>query len=128
MSIIDELITNRTSGTYYNATDINRVSQAIEYVAGILYDAGYYVLAELKTDWTIEDIFYSDDAEYVIYLLDELKNSFASLQPSEYPNTLDGLTYVGANQIEKFLQDVDLLIQEIKAAYIECGTVECGEV
>ena len=43
MSIIDTLITNRTRGDYYNITDLNRVGQAMRYVAARLRACGFDV-------------------------------------------------------------------------------------
>ena len=43
MTIIDALVTDRTAGAYYNASDLNRVGEAMQYVAGLLNGYGYAV-------------------------------------------------------------------------------------
>ena len=40
----------------YNAADLNRVGNAVNYVAGRLEDAGYYVPVSPKIDWIESDI------------------------------------------------------------------------
>ncbi|RHV81445.1 hypothetical protein [Butyricicoccus sp. OF10-2] len=55
MSIIDTLITNRTRGDYYNITDLNRVGQAMRYVAARLRACGFDVVVTPRTDWVWTD-------------------------------------------------------------------------
>ena len=56
VSIIDELITNRGSGAFYNASDLNRVGEAMDWLADQLFTLGYQCLVSPKTDWTKYDI------------------------------------------------------------------------
>ncbi len=51
MSIIDTLITDRTRSDYYNITDLNRVGQAMRYVAARLRACGFDVVVTPRTDW-----------------------------------------------------------------------------
>ena len=41
---------------------------------------------------------------------------------------MEGLTWSGANAIEKILQDTDILITNMKAAWFFCGDLFSGEV
>ena len=55
MSIIDTLITDRTRSDYYNITDLNRVGQAMRYVAARLRACGFDVVVTPRTDWVWTD-------------------------------------------------------------------------
>lgn len=47
----------------YNATDLNRVGEAIEYIADLFGGFGFPMVITPKTDWTINDIPTSQDLE-----------------------------------------------------------------
>lgn len=127
MSVLDELITNRQNGSFYNYTDLNRVGEAVELVAAFISEYGYVTSAEAKTDWAMSDIFYDTDGKYLLALLEKIKNNFGSVQVGELPETMEYLDYAGANEIERFLLDVYALCEEQAKDRRECGTFECEE-
>ncbi len=139
------LVTDRTSadvnagnakGTY-NASDLNRVGAAMNYVADRLRAAGYDPNISPKTDWKDED--WVDQAAQAVYLgdLSELRKQFAMMKSTpEVPprilatgiNTNDGLTHKWANDIERILEDVDVLLTNISSAWFFSGDLFSGEV
>lgn len=137
MSIIDTLVTDRTQadvdarnakGTY-NASDLNRVGAAMNYVADRLRAAGYDPNISPKTDWKDED--WVDPAAQAVYLGDlaELRKQFAMMASTpQVPADMDGLTYSGANDIEKILEDIDALLANIAAGWLYSGEIYSGEV
>lgn len=129
--ILDELITDRTAadvtegnakGTY-NTADLNRVGEAVDYVASVLNDLpgeiAEYLTERLvgmdeiyrlsydqidvatKTDWTDADI--PTTAQMATYLdnVVKIKESFAL--PPVLPEAMNELTYQAANSIEQIL-------------------------
>lgn len=145
MSIIDTLITNRTQGDVgarnakgtYNASDLNRVGAAMNYVADRLKDAGYDPHISPKTDWNDDD--WVTPSAQAVYLddLTDLRNQFAVMESTpEVPprilatgiNTNDGLTYKLANDIEKILEDVDYLLTKSMQSRFFSGDLFSGEV
>lgn len=127
MSIIDTLITNRAGG-YYNATDLNRVGQAISYIAARLTAAGYSVPVLPKTDWAVGDI--PSAAQMTAYLADVAAIRAALAVRSTTPPTpldMDDLTVEEANDIERILADVDGLVSNMIAAYRHSGTFYAGQ-
>ena len=144
MSVIDTLITDRTEadvtignakGTY-NASDLNRVSAAMNYVADRLKAQGYDPHISPKTDWKDDD--WVDPASQAVYLGDlaELRKQFAMLQSTpEVPprilataiNSNDGLTYTSANDIEQILMDLDDSITRMKVSMFYAGEIYSGE-
>lgn len=139
------LVTDRTQadvnagndkGTY-NASDLNRVGAAMNYVADRLRAAGYDPHISPKTDWKDED--WVDPAAQAVYLgdLSELRKQFAMMKSTpEVPprilatgiNTNDGLTYTWANNIEKILEDVDYLLTQSMQSRFFSGDLFSGEV
>lgn len=130
MSIIDELITDRGAGTYYNVSDINRVNEAILYIADKLKSLGYPVTRELKTDWVMEDEYFIEDADIVVEALNTIKANYGAIHSGTYPQTYNGLTFEGANDIERFLLTVDRLSNEMQREWVnkQCNTFQSGGV
>lgn len=128
--ILDDLITNRVRGEYYNYTDVNRVNEAIMYVASILTEAGYPVTKPLPIDWTINSEYFIEDANIVSDALVTIKNNFDSVLAGSFPLTFDGLTFTGANQIEQFLLNVNNLLMEVKRERLnkQTNTFQAGGV
>lgn len=137
MSIIGTLITDRTQadvdarngkGTY-NASDLNRVAAAMNYVAGRLESAGYDPHISPKTDWKDDD--WVDPSAQAVYLgyLAELRSQFAMMQTTPpVPNDMEKLTYQEANDIEKILEDIDRLLTNASQAWFYSGDIYASEV
>ena len=145
MSIMDTLITDRTQadvdarndkGTY-NASDLNRVGAAMNYVADRLRAAGYDPHISPKTDWKDDD--WVDQAAQAVYLGDlaELRKQFAMMKstPRVPPRILatainsgDGLTYGWANDIEQILMDIDDTLTRLQTSMFYSAELYSGEV
>lgn len=139
------LVTDRTAedvdagndkGTY-NASDLNRVGAAMNYVAARLREQGYDPHISPKTDW--KDGEWVDPEAQAVYLGDlaELRKQFTMLASTpEVPprilataiNSNDGLTYTWANDIEQILMDIDALLTNIAAGWLYSGEIYSGEV
>lgn len=113
----------------YNYSDLNRVGEAVAYVAGRFNGFGYNILVSPKTDWTVEDIpTASQMADYLSYVKN-LRNAVPVIDDTPAaPADMDGLTYQEANDIEQILLDVDALIPNIAAAWYYSGDLFAGEV
>lgn len=113
----------------YNATDLNRVGGAVNYVANRIHEAGYTVDVSPKIDWSVSDI--PTPAQMESYLSDvaaiRSALSVSSATPP-VPDDMIDLTYIEANNIEQILLDVNALIDNMIAAWVYCGEVYCGEV
>lgn len=113
----------------YNASDLNRVGNAIRYIAGRLEDAGYAVPVNPKIDWLESDIPTYSDME--IYLNNvEIIRGTLTVPPAtpEVPDDMETLTYEEANDIERILLAVDALITNMINAYFYSNEIVCGEV
>lgn len=130
MSIIDTLVTDRTQadvdarnekGTY-NAADLNRVGEAMAYLAGKYRAFGYRLSVSSPTDWTQDDIPTRSDLETYLDDLRTLRSAVAMLPDTPAPpEQMDGLTYGGANDIERLLQDIDALLESMGRSFLRAG-------
>lgn len=113
----------------YNASDLNRVGSAVNYVANRLVDQGYSVEVSPKTTWQESDI--PTEADMEAYLSDVQTLRSVLPVPSStppVPEDMAGLTYIEANNIEQILLDVDALVTEMINAYFYSDEISCGEV
>jgi len=113
----------------YNASDLNRVGEAILYVANRLKVAGNDIEVSPKTDWTREDIPSPAPLAHYLEQIQAVRSVLAVYQTTPaVPTDMDGLTHGEANDIEKILVDVDQLITNMIAAYFYSGELYGGEV
>ena len=137
MSIMETLITDRTQadvdarnhkGTY-NASDLNRVGAAVAYVAGRLLECGTSVDVSPKQDWSESDTPTASQLERYRSDVADLRDALAAMPTTpNAPNTMENLTWGKANDLEKILQDTDVLITNLKAAWFCSGDLLAGEV
>lgn len=139
------LVTDRTQADVtagnekgiYQASDLNRVGAAMNYVAERLVEFGYNPSINPKTDW--EDTEWVNQGQAAHYLADlaELRNQIAVFYTTPEvpprltatgPNTKDGLNYERANDIEKILEDIDRLLTLILQNLLYAGEIFSGEV
>lgn len=113
----------------YNHTDLNRVGAAMKYVSDRLISFGYDAAILPKMDWMETDIPAVSDMDLYLSNLAVLRSSFAMMQSTpEIPTDMNGLTYAEANNIEKILEDIDLLLTNISKAWAYSVEVYSGEV
>lgn len=128
MSIIDTLITDRKGG-FYNVTDLNRVGEAMLFVAAELTAAGYHTPITPKTDWSYHDKPTPANMTQYLRCLDTLRRQLVMLRTSpSTPPTMEKLTPQRANDIEKILVDIDDLIGRVRGSYFYSGEPFAGEV
>lgn len=137
MSIMDTLITDRTQadayarnnkGTY-NASDLNRVGAAMNYVSDRLREAGYDPHISPKTDWMETDWPTVDTMTRYVTDLAELRSQFTQAQTTPaVPTDVENMTWHEANDIERILHDIDALLTNISAAWFFSVELFSGEV
>lgn len=113
----------------YNYTDLNRVGNAVTYVAGRLTDAGYFVPVSPKIDWTDSDIPKESDMQTYLEDVEILRSALTVIpETPEVPEDMEGLTYEEANDIERILLVVDDLITKMINSYFYSNEIFSGEV
>ena len=113
----------------YNASDLNRVREAMEYLAGLFGTYGYAVSLQVMPTWSDSDI--PTEAQMTAYLanLTALRGA-AAVPPATpaVPESMERLTYVTANDIERILADLDRQLANMAAAWYYAGELFSGEV
>ncbi len=106
---------------------LNRIEQKQEEFKNLINPMGYWnTNITHKTDWTVEDIFSNADYQRIIDNENVLRKAFFTF--SDTPETpLISFHYDDLNALEKILVDLDVMINDVKSNYRQCGTFTCGE-
>lgn len=113
----------------YNAEDLNRVGAAAEYLSNRLDKLGYSVTVQAKTGWEARDVPTKAQTEQYLDNVSALREAIAVLPGTPpVPESMEGLTWQKANDIEQILFDINLLLGNIERGYIYSGEVYAGEV
>lgn len=114
----------------YNASDMNRVGNAVQYIADRLTAERYGVHVNPRIGWTMTDLVrqadwnaYLDDVRHLRGILTLLPTT-----PEITDAMYDGIGFIEANHIEQILMDLDFMITRIILNYVYAGEVFSGEV
>ena len=122
-------VANQTDKGFYNASDLNRVGAAVEYIAGRFTALGYACPVTVKKDWLTSDAPTTSQLATYRQNIVTLRALIAVMQSTpEAPASMAGLNYVKANNIEQILLDLDALITNITKSWCFSGELYAGEV
>lgn len=122
-------VANQTDKGFYNASDLNRVGAAVEYVAGRFAALGYACPVTVKKDWLTSDAPTASQLETYRQNIVALRGQIAVMPTTpKAPDSMAGLTYTEANSIEQILLDLDALLTNAAAAWYQSGELFAGEV
>lgn len=111
----------------YNYTDINRVGEAVQFITERLAEIGISVITVGKSDWTESDIPNGSNISYYLEDIQKIRNALVVTEATpQVPNSLSGLDYQKANDIEQILLDIDALITLIMRSWMYAGEVYAG--
>ena len=111
---------------WYDYRDLNRVGGAIIYIRDRLRTVGEIVDIEPRTDWSLSDLpTYGAITEY-LNNIEELRSVMHV--PIETPVSGLLLNYEEANDIERILEYLEILIDKIEQTYLYSGEIYAGEV
>ena len=111
----------------YNASDLNRVGTALNYLAARLSSiCGKSIAWTAKTDWAVTDIITASQAETYRQQIQDIRDALA--YPAGTPDVpqLARLTYIGANDIERILALCEDLIVNVAKSFRHTGAAECA--
>lgn len=124
-----EDVANKTAKGFYNASDLNRVGAAVQYVAERFAAQGHTVAVSPKTDWLASDIPTASELETYRQNIATLRALIAVMKSTpETPETMRFLDYIKANDIERILLDLDALLTNAALAWYQSGEIYAGEV
>ncbi len=113
----------------YTYRDLNRVEDAVQYVAGRLKEYGYLTHLPVIQFWDVQDK--PNEADFARYFSNValLRNAIAVWDSTpQAPNSIKGFDVNKANALEQILVDIDLVLNKIKAAWFFLGDIYAGEV
>lgn len=111
----------------YNASDMNRVGAALNYLAARLAPVcGKSIAWSAKTDWAVTDIITASQADTYRKQVQSIRDTLAYPEGTPDAPGLDRLTYTGANDIERILALCEALIDNITKAFRYTGAAECA--
>lgn len=105
---------------------LNRIEEKQEELKELINGLGYYNTPIVNKSWKHSDIFSQADFDRIVENDRILRNAFFVY--SDTPNVPSAkLHFQNINDLEKILVDLDVMINDVKSYYAECGNTECGE-
>ena len=101
----------------YNATDLNRVGAAVDYLTGVLHGMGYTVPTSPVTDWAEDSVQNTEQMAVYLANVHKLRDCLPYVAP-DAPGSMGALTWQQANAIEEILYRLEIILQEIQAGYL----------
>ena len=107
----------------YNASDLNRVIEAVNYLAGVFQSYGYAPgVSQQTADWTAGQTPTQSQMQVYLGNVQALMDALAEVQFSAYiPQSMALLTYAGANNIEQILVELDAYLTAMGGVFIRAG-------
>lgn len=111
----------------YNYTDLNRVGEAMNYVASRFETYGYMADVTARTNWAISDKPSNEDLTKYLCDLCILRGILSVMQSTPpVPDSMEDLTYQEANDIERILEVVDDTLTRTIFAFRHSNTTISG--
>ena len=113
----------------YNYSDLNRVENAVAYLADHLTAHGYPVEILDTRTWTIGAVPTVTDMTRYLENIQRIRNAFVTLTTTpQVPASMRKMSFREANAIEQILKDVETLMGNMISSYSYCGEVFGGEM
>lgn len=113
----------------YNCTDLNRVQSAVRHLSDRFANVGYPLKLSNPKTWTVQDV--PTPSELEMYLADvrAIRGVLTLLETTpRVPDTMNGFTYLQANDIEQILEDADTLLTNTISSFVYSGDIFGGEL
>ena len=105
---------------------LNRIESKQHELKNLFNEMGYWNTPITNKVWGENDIFNVDDFQRILDNTNVLRNAFFVYKDT--PNTPPiSYHWQDINALEKILYDLDVMINDVKSNYRECGTFESGE-
>lgn len=105
---------------------LNRIEDKQAELKALFNEMGYWNTPITNKTWDYTQIFDETEFQRIIGNTDILRQAFFVY--SDTPETPPAAYHFeDINALEKILYDLDVMINDVKSLYRECGTFECGE-
>lgn len=114
-------VENKTKRGYYNAEDLNRVNTAMDYIVSEFEKLGNSVVGYVKGPvWKPSDIPNKTQMSQYLKNVQAIRSSLSVLKSTpETPESMEKLSYLKANDIEKIIFDVESIIKSASLVFIK---------
>lgn len=110
----------------FTINTLNRIENKQEELKNLFNDMGYWNTPITNKVWDYTQIFNAEEFQRIIDNTNVLREAFFVYKAT--PNTPSvSYHFEDINNLERILYDLDIMINDIKSLYKECGTFECGE-
>ena len=107
---------------------LNRIEDKSEELQNLINNIGYFNTDVKVMIWAYSDYFRQEDFDRILQNLQKLRDAFFAYSfTPEVPDN-NYRSYATINAVEKILNDLDVMINDVKSRYKRCGTFKCGEV
>ena len=105
---------------------LNRIETKQDELKNLFNDMGYWDAPITNKNWDHTQIFNANEFQRIIDNTNILRRAFfVYLDTPDTPPV--SYHFEDINSLEKILYDLDVMINDIKSLYKECGAFECGE-
>lgn len=105
---------------------LNRIEAKQEELKRLFNDIGYWNTSITNKSWSESNIFNVEEFRRLINNTNVLRDAFFVYKNT--PNTPPiSYHWKDINALEKILYDLDIMIDDVKNSYRECGNLQCGE-
>lgn len=106
---------------------LNRIEEKQQELKNLL-EADYYFVEDIHNKtWTYTNYFLQKDFDRILDNLSKLKNAYFVYTSTPQVSDNNYRKFQTINAVEHILNDLDLMISDVKSHYRECGAFECGE-
>lgn len=116
----------------YGANDYNRIGEWVNYLTSVLRYYGYYTGVSLREDWDIRELPTEEDHSKYINAIKSVRGALeVFVSTPRAPDSIKELMALNgwdrANDIERILRDVNIIISLIVKDFIYADEIESGE-
>lgn len=107
---------------------LNRIEAKQEELKNLFNDMGYWNKPITNKVWDSSGIFKGEEFDRILHNIEILRKAFFVYKDTPDIPDNNYRKYQTINDVEKIIDDLDVMINDVKSHYRECGTFECGEV
>ena len=106
---------------------LNRIEEKQQELKNLFNADAYFVENFESKSWSYTKYFKPVDFDRILDNLSKLKKAYFVYSTTPQVTDNNYRRYQTINAVEHILNDLDLMISDVKSYYRQCGNVECGE-
>lgn len=106
---------------------LNRIEDKSQELQNLINELGYFNTDVKVMVWANGGYFKQEDFDRILQNLQKLRNAFFVYSTTPDMPDNNYRKYQTINDVEKILNDLGVMINDVKANYRYCGEIKCGE-